>query len=106
MTNRHVIDSTAQIHALSDPRRLQILRRLMAQPATISQLGRIFGEHPACGFHEGSPFLLQCIRLIQNNLQGFLEGDHQHSDWECEGRDFLVMDKQIPPPLTASKSSG
>jgi DNA-binding transcriptional ArsR family regulator len=47
MTNRHIIDSTAQIQALSDPRRLQILRRLMAQPATISQLGRVFGEHPA-----------------------------------------------------------
>ena len=47
MTSRHILNSTDQIRILADPRRLQILRRLMAQPATISQLGRIFGEHPA-----------------------------------------------------------
>ena len=47
MAARHILNSTDQIRILADPRRLQILRRLMAQPATISQLGRIFGEHPA-----------------------------------------------------------
>lgn len=47
MAARHLIDSTEQIRILSDPRRLQILRRLMVHPATISQLGRIFDEHPA-----------------------------------------------------------
>ena len=47
MAARHILNSTDQIRILSDPRRLQILRRLMAQPATITQLGRIFGEHPA-----------------------------------------------------------
>jgi len=32
---------------LSDSRRLSILRLLMAEPATLSQLGLILGEHPA-----------------------------------------------------------
>lgn len=47
MPTRNSIHSFDQIKILSDHRRLQILKYLMAQPATISQLGNIFGEHPA-----------------------------------------------------------
>jgi len=36
-----------QIKLLSDPRRLEILRRLMAGPATLTHLGQALGEHPA-----------------------------------------------------------
>ena len=36
-----------QIKLLSDPRRLAILRRLMAGPATLTHLGQALGEHPA-----------------------------------------------------------
>jgi len=36
-----------QIKLLSDPRRLAILRRLMAAPATLTQLGQAFGQSPA-----------------------------------------------------------
>lgn len=36
-----------QLKVLSDPRRLAILKQLMAGPATLSQLGRQIGEHPA-----------------------------------------------------------
>lgn len=35
------------IKLLADPRRMEILRRLMAAPATLSQLGEALGEHPA-----------------------------------------------------------
>lgn len=41
------LHSFDQIKILSDPRRLTILRRLMAGPATLTQLGQIMGEHPA-----------------------------------------------------------
>jgi putative molybdopterin biosynthesis protein len=36
-----------QLKILTDTRRLAILRRLMAAPATLSQLGEALGEHPA-----------------------------------------------------------
>jgi putative molybdopterin biosynthesis protein len=41
------INSFNQIKVLTDPRRLSILRLLMAEPATLTQLGQILGEHPA-----------------------------------------------------------
>jgi len=47
MSSIEFIKSLEQIKLLSDPRRLAILRRLMAQPATLSQLGAAMGEHPA-----------------------------------------------------------
>ncbi len=47
MSSIEYIKSLEQIKLLSDPRRLAILRRLMARPATLSQLGAAMGEHPA-----------------------------------------------------------
>jgi molybdate-binding protein len=47
MSSIQFIKSLEQIKLLSDPRRLAILRLLMAQPATLTQLGVAMGEHPA-----------------------------------------------------------
>jgi putative molybdopterin biosynthesis protein len=41
------LDAFDQVKALADSRRSAILRKLMVTPATLSQLGRAFGEHPA-----------------------------------------------------------
>jgi putative molybdopterin biosynthesis protein len=41
------IRSFDQLKLLADPRRLAILQRLMAGPATLTQLGQELGEHPA-----------------------------------------------------------
>lgn len=41
------IERDEQLRALSDPNRTAILRRLMAAPATISQLAEVFGTYPA-----------------------------------------------------------
>lgn len=41
------IQTYEQLKVLADPRRLMILQRLMNAPATLSQLGRAFDEHPA-----------------------------------------------------------
>jgi putative molybdopterin biosynthesis protein len=41
------IKALEQIKIMADARRLAILRMLMAQPATLTQLGRALGEHPA-----------------------------------------------------------
>jgi len=42
-----VLDSPAQLKAVGDPIRLDILRRLMTSPATLTQLGASLGKHPA-----------------------------------------------------------
>ncbi len=47
MDDIRLIKPFDQIKTLSDPRRLTILRRLMASPATLTQLGQLMGEHPA-----------------------------------------------------------
>lgn len=41
------LNSFDQIKLLADSRRMAILRRLMASPATLTQLGRELGKHPA-----------------------------------------------------------
>jgi putative molybdopterin biosynthesis protein len=42
-----VIDSHLQLKLLSDPRRLHLLRLLMAEPASLTSLGARVGRHPA-----------------------------------------------------------
>ncbi|MCS6992566.1 MAG: helix-turn-helix domain-containing protein [Anaerolineales bacterium] len=58
-----LLSSLAQIKLLADPRRLEILRLLMAQAATLSQLGRILGKHPAWVQHHVRT--LERIGLVQ-----------------------------------------
>jgi putative molybdopterin biosynthesis protein len=41
------LNSFEQIKLLADPRRMAILRRLMNSPATLTQLGKELGRHPA-----------------------------------------------------------
>ncbi len=47
MADIEFISDLSQIKILTDPRRLAILRLLMAKPQTLSQLGQKLGEHPA-----------------------------------------------------------
>jgi putative molybdopterin biosynthesis protein len=47
MHNVERLRSYEQMKLLADPRRLAILRRLLAGPATLTQLGRGMQEHPA-----------------------------------------------------------
>jgi putative molybdopterin biosynthesis protein len=47
MHNLERVQTFDQLKILADPRRLSILRQLMDSPATLSQLGKILGEHPA-----------------------------------------------------------
>ena len=47
MPEIETIKNFEQIKLLSDPHRQAILRLLMAGPATLTQLGRVLGQHPA-----------------------------------------------------------
>jgi DNA-binding transcriptional ArsR family regulator len=47
------LQSFEQLKLLADPRRLAILRQLMAGPASLTMLGKVLGEHPAWVRHPG-----------------------------------------------------
>ena len=47
MQQFEIIKDFEKIKILADTRRLAILRKLMAEPATLTQLGEALGEHPA-----------------------------------------------------------
>lgn len=71
----HHIQDFEHLKILADPRRLAILRLLMAAPATLSQLGQTLGEHPANVRHHLK--LLERAGLIelvgQRVARGFIE---------------------------------
>lgn len=73
------IDALDQLNALADDRRLTILRLLMAGPATLSQLGRACGQHPAWVRHHLKH--LEQAGLVQMTttrpVRGFLEKYYQ-----------------------------
>lgn len=47
MPEVRALDQHEQLAAIADPRRLAILRMLMAEPATLTQIGVRIGKHPA-----------------------------------------------------------
>ena len=47
METHRALDRHEQLKVVADPHRLALLRRLMAKPATITQLGASFSRHPA-----------------------------------------------------------
>ncbi len=75
----HTIDQLNQIKVLGDSQRLAILRRLMDQPATLSQLGDHFGESAAHIRHHVKA--LEQVRLVELSsthlVRGFLEKYYQ-----------------------------
>jgi putative molybdopterin biosynthesis protein len=63
MQQFEIITSFEQLKLLSDKRRLAILRKLMAGPATLTQLGEMLGEHPAWVRHHVK--LLEMAGLVE-----------------------------------------
>ena len=47
MQTVEIIDQFEQLKSLADPRRLAILRILMDKPASLTQIGKVLGQHPA-----------------------------------------------------------
>ncbi len=93
MSSIEYIKSLEQIKLLSDPRRLAILRRLMARPATLSQLGAAMGEHPAWVRHhlkqlEGAGL----VELVTAQASGgFVEKYYQ-----AKARAFIYQETILP----------
>jgi putative molybdopterin biosynthesis protein len=89
------LDTFEQIKLLADRRRLAILRRLMAGPASLTQLGRLLGEHPAWVRHH-------LVRLQQAGLVEITETRTVHGATEkfyrANADAFIFQELILPEP--------
>ena len=69
MQQFEIIKAFEQIKLLADSRRLAILRKLMAAPATLTQLGEAMGEHPAWVRHHVKQLeLAGLVELVETHI--------------------------------------
>jgi putative molybdopterin biosynthesis protein len=85
-----------QLKILSDSRRLSILRHLMAGPATLSQLGRLMGEHPAWIRHHLK--LLEQAGLIELREVKVSDG-YIEKYYQSKAQAFLLHELLLPETL-------
>lgn len=94
------IQDFEHLKILADPRRLAILRLLMVEPATLSQLGQSLGEHPARVRHHLK--LLERAGLVelvdQRVVRGFIE-----KYYRARARAFALQ--QIVLPASAENGA-
>jgi putative molybdopterin biosynthesis protein len=82
-----------RIKLLADPRRMEVLRRLMAAPATLSQLGEALGQHPAWVRHhlkkleDAGLVHLAEIRVTQSVTEKY---------YQAEASAFLIQELLLP----------
>ena len=93
MDNIRRIQDFEHLKTLADARRLAILRLLMAEPATLSQLGVVLGEHPAKIRHHLKQ--LEAAGLIEmvgtREVRGFVE-----KYYRARARAFLLQELILP----------
>ncbi len=64
------LQSFEQLKLLADPRRLAILRQLMAGPASLTMLGKVLGEHPAWVRHHLKQLeAIGLVELVETRVQ-------------------------------------
>lgn len=78
---------------LADARRLYILQRLMASPATLSMLGKELGEHPARVRHHVKKLEeIGLVEIVETHVvRGFVE-----KYYRAKARAFLLNDLILP----------
>jgi putative molybdopterin biosynthesis protein len=87
------LQTFSQLKTLSDPRRLSILKQLMAGPATLSQLGRTLGEHPAWIRHHLKQ--LEVAGLVELNEVKVSEG-YIEKYYQAKAHAFLFQELLLP----------
>jgi putative molybdopterin biosynthesis protein len=93
MADVELIKTFEQIKTLADARRLAILRLLMAQPATLTQLGRTLGEHPAWVRHHLKQ-LEQAGLVEMSDLQ--VSGGFVEKYYQAKARAFIFQEVILP----------
>jgi len=102
MDNIGYVKTFEQLKILSDPRRLSILRLLMASSATLSQLGQVLGEHPARVRHHLKQLeRAGLIELIETRMvRGFVE-----KYYRATARAFIFNEIILPQNPVPGKES-
>jgi putative molybdopterin biosynthesis protein len=80
---------------MADPRRLAILRLLMAKPATLTQLGNALGEHPAWVRHHMQ--YLEASGLVKKSAEQVVAG-HLEKVYTASARSYLIQELLLPEP--------
>jgi len=83
----------SQLKIMSDPRRLSILKHLMHAPATLSQLGKSIGEHPAWIRHHLK--LLEQAGLVELSEVKISEG-YLEKYYRSTAHAFLFQELVLP----------
>jgi len=103
MDSLKLLEKSARIKAVSDPRRLAILRSLMDQPMTISQLGREF-KKPASWIRHHIK-VLESVGIVHiDKIQvasGYIE-----KYYRADARGYLLRQLIIPASLGANTLIG
>jgi putative molybdopterin biosynthesis protein len=97
------LDRHEQLAVIADPRRLGILRMLMARPATLSQIGERLGKHPAWVRHHVQVLLAAgLIRLVEERtVRNYTEKYYGASADAFESHLLIAPESTSPTTLVA-----
>jgi putative molybdopterin biosynthesis protein len=95
MASVEIIKSLEQIKLLSDPRRMAILRLLMVEPATLTQLGRAIGEYPAWIRHHLKK--LEAAGLVEM-VTVQVSGGFVEKYYQAKAHAFIFQEVVLPDP--------
>ncbi len=87
------LQTLEQLKILSDSRRLAVLKHLMAGQATITQLGRLLGEHPAWIRHHLK--LLESADLVEL-AEVKVSGGYVEKYYQAKAHAFLLEQLLLP----------
>lgn len=87
------LNSISQLKIVSDPRRLSILKQLMDAPATLTQLGKALGEHPAWIRHHLK--LLEQAGLVELS-EVKISGGYIEKYYRSKSRAILFQELLLP----------
>lgn len=88
-----ILDQFEAIKAMADPRRLEIMRLLLAEPASLTQLGARLGQHPARVRHHMQK--LESAGLVEISQVTVTSGVTEKFYRACAGA-YLIQQMVIP----------
>src|SRR5574340_882597 len=97
------LDRHEQLGAIADPRRLGILRLLMARPATLSQIGELIDRHPAWVRHHVQVLLAAgLVELVeQRKVRNYTEKYYAAASAAYESHLLITPDSSQPHTVVA-----
>lgn len=96
MRQLNIIHSLDQFKILADDRRIAILRLLMAQPATISQLGKIMNKHPAwVKYHLDQLLAIGAVQISHINISSYRLEKYYSASFSAYYLENLILPQEL-----------